>query len=108
MATTIKVLGQEAPSATSELALYTVPANTTAIVSSLFICNFGASATFRITVSVAGAGTGNKDYLYFDLALAASDTFVATTGLSLGAGDVIRCYSSTGDLAFNVFGSEFT
>jgi hypothetical protein len=108
MATTIKVLGQEIPSAAAELDLYEVPTATSAIVSSLFVCNLGvAEATIRISVSAGGAGTGNKDYLYFGLSVPVGDTFVSTTGLSLGAGDVIRCYSSTGDVSFNVFGSEF-
>ena len=81
MTVTIKTLGQAAPLATTETTLYTVPAVTTAVCSSLICCNRGAtSTTFRVSVSVGGGATANKDYIYYDLAIPANDTFIATAG----------------------------
>jgi hypothetical protein len=110
MATTYKVLGQQAPSATTETDLYTVPAATQAVVSSITICNrsSSATATFRISASVAGVATANKDYIYYDLIIGQSDTFIATIGLTLGATDKIRIYSSTANLSFTAVGSEIS
>ena len=56
MAATYKVLGQSAPSATTATSLYTVPASTSTIVSTLTVCNRDTTAgTFRIAVRPAGA-----------------------------------------------------
>lgn len=110
MPTTIKVLGQAAPSATTETTLYTVPAATTAVGSTLVVCNrsSSAAATFRVSVSVGGGATANKDYLYYDFLIPPSDTLAATVGLSAGAADVVRVYASTANLSFTLYGAEIT
>lgn len=109
MTDAIKVLGQSAPAATTETALYTVPAATSTVVSSLTVCNRDAGpSTFRISVSVGGGVTASKDYLYYNLTVAAGDTFAATLGLTLSATDVVRVYASTANVSFNLFGLERT
>ena len=61
-----KILGQSSPAATTPTDLYTVPATTSAICSSISICNRGTTqTTFRVSISQAGAATTNKDYLYY-------------------------------------------
>ena len=56
MATTRKVLGQVAPSATTDTTLYTVPAATSTVCSSLVVANRGeVTALVRVAVRVAGA-----------------------------------------------------
>ena len=103
------LLGQAAPAATTETDLYTVPASTNTTVSSVVICNRGATAaTFRISVTDGGGATQNSDYLYYDLQLQANDTFVATIGATLEATDKIKVYASTANLSFNAFGVEST
>ena len=108
MPTTYKILGQQAPSATTTVDLYTVPAATQAVVSSIIVCNrsSSATATFRISASFTGAATANKDYIYYDLIIGQNDTFIATIGLTLGATDKIRIYASTANLSFTAVGSE--
>ena len=44
MATNYKVLGQSIPSATTATTLYTVPAATQAVVSTITVCNQAATA----------------------------------------------------------------
>jgi glucose-6-phosphate dehydrogenase assembly protein OpcA len=105
--TTYKVLGQSAPSATTETALYTVPASTETIVSSIVACNRGSStATYRIYIAVNGAAAANNQYLIFDATLQAKETVALTLGVTMDATDVLRVYSSTADLSFNAFGTE--
>lgn len=109
MADTIKVLGQSNPSATTLTTLYTVPASTTAVCSSIVVCNQAASAgTFRVSVRVAGLADTAKQYLYYDVTIAANDTFTAVIGISLGAADVVSVYASSGTMSFNLFGVERT
>jgi hypothetical protein len=108
MATAYKVLAQTAPAATTETDSYTCPAVTQTIVSSLTVCNQATATTFRISLSVDGAVTAKKDYLYYDLAIPSNDTFIATIGLTMDAADVIRVYAGTADVSFGFFGSETT
>ena len=109
MGTTLKVLGQVAPSATTETTLYTVPAATSTVASSLVVTNRGAVAdAFRASVSVGGGATATKDYLFYDVPIAANDTFIATIGITLATTDVVRVYAGTTALSFSLFGQENT
>ena len=109
MPETLKVLGQAAPAATTETDLYTVPAATTVVVSSLTVCNrSGTQSTFRVSVSVTGAATANADYLYYDVTIAGNDTFAATLGVTLGATDKVRVYGGANTLSFHCYGTEVT
>ena len=107
MATTYKVLGQSAPAATTEADLYTVPAATEAIVSTITVANRGASAgTYRVYVRPAGASVANQHYLIYDASLSAESTDTMTLGITLAATDVVSVYASTADFSFNAFGTE--
>ena len=109
MPTVYKVLGQSSPAATTETDLYTVPAATSAVASSVIICNRSSTlATFRISIAVGGGATANKDYIYYDLPLGANDTFIATIGVTLAATDKVKVYASTTNLSFSLYGSELT
>lgn len=106
MAEVIKVLGQAIPAATTLTALYTVPALTSTVVSTITVCNQGVATTFRISVAVAGAADTPKQYLCFDVALAAAEVRAFTLGMTLGAADVVRVYAGTATVSFNAFGAE--
>lgn len=106
MATTYKVLGQSAPSATTNTTLYTVPAATSAIVSTLSVCNRGVSTTFRIAVRPAGAAIANEHYVIYDSYVNAGDTIFLTLGITLAATDVVTIYAGTANISFGLFGSE--
>jgi len=105
--TTYKVLGQVATAATTETDLYTVPASTQTVISTITVANRAATtATFRVSVSVAGAATANKDYLYYDVLLNGNTTAAFTMGITIGATDKVRVYASNANLSFNAYGSE--
>jgi hypothetical protein len=107
MATVYKVLGQSNPAATTSTALYTVPAATQAIVSTLTVCNQAATdATFRVSVSVNGATLSAKEYIAYDISLSGKGFITLTLGLTLGAADVVRIYASSANLSFSAFGTE--
>jgi len=107
MATTYKVLGQSNPSATTATTLYTVPASTNTVVSTISICNqAGTSASYRIAVRPAGATLAAQHYLAYDIALAANDTTALTLGITLATTDVVTIYASSATLSFSAFGSE--
>jgi glucose-6-phosphate dehydrogenase assembly protein OpcA len=107
MATSYKVLGQQNPAATTATTLYTVPASTQTVVSTLVIANQAASAaTFRISVRPAGAAQTNAMYLAYDVTVGANDSTALTLGITLATTDVITVYASSATLSFTAFGSE--
>jgi glucose-6-phosphate dehydrogenase assembly protein OpcA len=109
MATTYKVLGQENPAATTLTTLYTVPAATQAVVSSIVVANLTAvDATFRIAVRPAGASIADEHYVGYDITVGASDSTVLTMGITMEATDVLSVYGSTADITFQAYGSEIS
>lgn len=109
MAEALKVLGQLAPAATTLSALYTVPASTSATASSIVVCNQNASKIkFRVSVAVAGAVDAAQQYLFYDVDVLANASLVVTMGMTLAATDVVRVYSDTANVSFNLFGVEVT
>ena len=109
MATVYKVLGQSAPGATTDTDLYTVPAATSAVVSTLVIANRSATAVaYRIAVRPAGVTLANQHYVAFDATVNPNDSTALTLGITLAATDVLTVRAGTADLTFNLFGSEIT
>lgn len=107
MAVSYKILGQSAPSATTETTLYTVPTATETIVSTLTVANRSATdATFRVSVSADGGATATKDYIVYDLSCPGNGFLAFTLGITANAADVVRIYASSANLSFNLFGSE--
>ena len=108
MATTYKVLGQSAPSAATATSLYTVPAATEAIISTINVVNTNASTAdvIRIAVRPNGATLANEHYIVYGLSLAAGATFTYTGGITVDATDVITIFSTNGTSSFGAFGSE--
>jgi len=109
MPTSYKVLGQVNPSATTNTTLYTVPASTDTVISSISIANLASSsATYRIAVRPAGATLANVHYLAYDITVGAADTTILTVGITLDTTDVITVYGSTANLVFHAYGSEIS
>ena len=103
---TYKVLGQLAATTTAT-AVYTVPASTETVVSTITVANRSASArTYRIILRPNDEALADKHYLAFDVAIAANDTTALTLGITMDATDKLYVSGNTNDLTFNVFGSE--
>ena len=109
MAIAYKILGQSNPAATTATTLYTVPASTSVVASTLNVCNQSASsATFRIAVRPAGEELEAKHYIAYDTVIPALDIISLTIGMALATTDVVTVYASTSTVSFNLFGSEIT
>ncbi len=91
--------------------LYTTPASTEAVISTILVCNTaGTSATIRIGLD-ATAGTpdaANGEFLVYDATVAANDTLTLTLGVVLDASKYIRVSSSATTVNFSAFLTEIT
>lgn len=109
MPITYKVLGQSNPAAVTATTLYTVPASTQTVVSTITAANIGTTVgTFRIAIRPAGATLANQHYLVYDASLNGGDMLSFTLGVTLATTDVITVYGSSANFTFQAFGSELT
>jgi hypothetical protein len=109
MAYSYKVLGQEIPAAGANVNLYTVPAGTSAIISTVNVCNQSVSnISFRLSIRPAGVTGTSKHFIVYESPIPAQDTIALSLGMSLGNTDVITAYTSQGSVSFAVFGTEIT
>lgn len=111
MATSRKVLGQSNPAATTDATLYTVPASTDAVISSIVAAEVGgAAATVKISVRGAGGTTTTAaTAVAWNVALAAAQTLVFALGITLQAAGTLVVQASTANgVTFTAFGQENT
>ncbi len=107
MAEAIKVLSQTKPTAATLTDSYTVPAATSAVVSTITVCNqSGTPTTYRLSIAVAGAADTTKQYLAYDAPIAGNESRTFTLGVTLATTDVVRVYATLATVSFNVFGVE--
>ncbi len=106
MANIYKTLGQVAPATTTNTDLYTVPAATSAVCSTLSVCNRGISTQVRVAVRPAGEAIANKHYIVYDATLNQGDTLFFTLGISLATTDVVTVYSGHANTSYSLFGTE--
>jgi hypothetical protein len=109
MAEAYKVLGQSKPAAATLTDLYTVPASTSTIVSTLTIANQSATAdTVRVSVAPGGAADATSQYVVYGATVNGNDTIGLSYGLTLATTDKIRVYSTNGTTAFHAYGVEIS
>jgi hypothetical protein len=106
---TVKVLGQAAPAATTNVNVYTVPSSTQAVLSTVVVANRDSAAgTFRLAVRPAGAAIVDQHYVAFDVPIAGNDSTTLTLGITMDETDILTFQASSADMSVNVFGTELS
>jgi hypothetical protein len=107
MATTYKILGQLNTPLNTLDTLYTVPALTSTVISTIAVCNQSNTATtYSIAVRPAGEAIANKHYINYNTPMPANDTVTLKIGITLAATDVISVSAGSATVSFLAFGSE--
>lgn len=89
--------------------LYTVPSSTSAVVSTITICNqTGSTITYRIGLTSSATDPTSSEFLAFGSTVAANDTVALTLGVTMAASKFIRVSSSSALVSFMAFGTEVT
>jgi len=109
MATVYKRLGAASGNGTIATAatLYTVPAATATVVSTISVCNRSSSAaTFSVAVSDTTSFV-DSGYIVYQASIAGNDTIGLTFGATLDTtNQYLLVSSSASTLSFSAFGSE--
>lgn len=108
MPTAHLILGQAVPATSSNI--FTVPASTTYIVSTLVVANTTTSAsTVRVHARVAGAAAATSNAVVYDASIPANSTVSFTLGMTFAATDILTVVAGTsGALTVTAFGSSLT
>lgn len=119
MATAYKILGQEVfPWGNASSVVYTVPPNTSTIVSSIAIANQSEYGTAQVAIELVKSGesangpySASKQLFFGKPSLAKMSNLIISSGITLSSGDKIICH---GDLiganavSYNIFGTEIS
>jgi len=109
VAETRKSLGQIYPSGGVLTPLYRVPTDKSAVASSLVICNQSKTrGTFRVSIAVDDSADSSKQYDFYDVQIDGNRTYIATIGMTLDSGDVVRFQSSNGRMSAKLYGVEIS
>jgi hypothetical protein len=110
MPSAYKILGQSAPASTADVAMITVGASRSQVISTIVIANSTATAaTCRIFARIAGAAASTANAILYDVSIAANTSTTITAGITLAATDVLTVRSGTANaLTFTAFGSEIS
>lgn len=98
------ILGQSAPSATTNTTVYTVPSAKTATFS-VSICNRGTTLS-NVRMAISATGTpANAEYIEYDTEVPANSVF-ERTGLVAQATKNLVVYADSANLSVSVYGYE--
>jgi hypothetical protein len=104
-----KVLGQINPTANTATTVYTVPASTNTVISTVTVCNQAVTAaSFSLAVRPAGEALAAKHYVSFNTSIPANDSIGLTLGITMAATDVLTANANTSTISFNAFGTEIS
>jgi hypothetical protein len=85
------------------------PEATSAVISTIAICNTAASsATYRIGLDTEAGTPGASEWIIYDSFVPANDTVFLTVGITLAAGQYVRVSSSANTVTFSAFVSEIS
>jgi len=112
MAQSYKRLGAINPSANTQTNVYVVPAATSAVVSTITICN---QATTNASYSLAlmdasqfNASAPVATFLVRGAIVPAADSIILTIGLTANASSVFVANTNSPNISFSMFGSEIS
>jgi len=118
MARAYKILGQSQPASNTMTTLYTVPASTSAIISSVTVTNcddpVGTRTANSFSIAVVPNGTtvdnslANTRLIAYRVNCPVRDAITLTLGLTLATGDKLAVNANGATMTFSAFGTEIS
>ena len=94
---------------TTYATLYNTTATTTAVLSTIAICNrSGADKKFRIAICSTQNTPSNDEFIAYDTAVAGEDTTFITIGATMSTSQYLTISSTDSTLSFTAFVAEIS
>jgi hypothetical protein len=106
-----KILGQIQPTANVLTTIYTVPAATNTMISTITICNQSSNTvSVNVAANVSGSAVTTKNFIVSGYALGAAETLVLEPRVSLNVGSILSANitgaNASSNISINAFGVE--
>ena len=107
-----KILGQIQPTGNVLTTIYTVPASTNTMVTTITICNQSQNTvSVNIAANVSGSAVTTKNYIVTNYSLGGAETLVLEPRISLNVGSILSANitganASVSNVSINAFGVE--
>jgi hypothetical protein len=106
-----KILGQVQTTANVLTTIYTVPASTNTVVTTITICNQSANTvSVNVAANVSGSAVSTKNFIVSGYSLGAAETLVLEPRVSLNVGSILSANitgaNAASNVSINAFGVE--
>jgi hypothetical protein len=106
-----KILGQVQTTANVLTTIYTVPASTNTVVTTITICNQSANTvSINVAANVSGSAVSTKNFIVSGYSLGAAETLVLEPRVSLNVGSILSANitgaNAASNVSINAFGVE--
>jgi len=106
-----KILGQIQTTANVLTTIYTVPASTNTVVTTITICNQSANTvSINVAANVSGSAVTTKNFIVSGYSLGAAETLVLEPRVSLNVGSILSANitgaNAASNVSINAFGVE--
>ena len=106
-----KILGQIQTTANVLTTIYTVPASTNTVVTTITICNQSANTvSINVAANVSGSAVSTKNFIVSGYSLGAAETLVLEPRISLNVGSILSANvtgaNAVSNVSINAFGVE--
>jgi hypothetical protein len=106
-----KILGQVQPTGNILTTIYTVPAATNTMISTITICNQSINTvSINVAANVSGSAVSTKNFIVSGYSLGAAETLVLEPRISLNVGSILSANitgaNASSNISINAFGVE--
>ena len=106
-----KILGQVQPTGNILTTIYTVPAATNTMISTITICNQSPNTvSINVAANVSGSAVATKNFIVSGYSLGAAETLVLEPRISLNVGSILSANitgaNASSNISINAFGVE--
>jgi hypothetical protein len=106
-----KILGQVQPTGNILTTIYTVPAATNTMISTITICNQSPNTvSINVAANVSGSAVTTKNFIVSGYSLGAAETLVLEPRISLNVGSILSANitgaNASSNISINAFGVE--
>jgi hypothetical protein len=106
-----KILGQVQPTGNILTTIYTVPAATNTMISTITICNQSPNTvSVNVAANVSGSAVSTKNFIVSGYSLGAAETLVLEPRISLNVGSILSANitgaNASSNISINAFGVE--
>ena len=106
-----KILGQIQTTANVLTTIYTVPASTNTMISTIIVCNQSANTVLvNVAANLSGSAVTTRNFIVSGYALGAAETLVLEPRVSLNVGSILSANitgaNAASNVSINAFGVE--